>query len=58
VVLSWSANHHVLVLWTLPGRPFICVEPWSAPANALQTGAAALVAPGDTYTSQVRIALG
>jgi galactose mutarotase-like enzyme len=58
VVLSWSADHHVLVLWTLPGRPFICVEPWSAPGNALQTGGAALVAPGDTHTSQVRIALG
>ena len=53
VLLSWSADHHVLVLWTLPDRPFICVEPWSAPANALQTGGGLLVAPGASHASQV-----
>jgi galactose mutarotase-like enzyme len=26
------------VVWTLPGRDFVCVEPWTAPANALNTG--------------------
>lgn len=26
------------VLWTLPGRPFVCVEPWTCPADALNTG--------------------
>lgn len=35
ITLAWSDNLTTLVLWTLPGREFICVEPWSAPANAL-----------------------
>lgn len=26
------------VVWTLEGRPFVCVEPWSSPGNALNTG--------------------
>ncbi|MFN0207380.1 MAG: aldose epimerase [Planctomycetota bacterium] len=26
------------VLWTLPGKDFICLEPWTAPAGALATG--------------------
>lgn len=33
--LEWSPNFTTLVLWTLPGQPFICVEPWSAPAGTL-----------------------
>jgi D-hexose-6-phosphate mutarotase len=28
--LSWSPEFTRLVLWTLPGKPFICVEPWTA----------------------------
>jgi galactose mutarotase-like enzyme len=27
-----------LVVWTLAGRDFVCVEPWTAPAGALATG--------------------
>lgn len=27
-----------VVLWTLPGKPFVCVEPWTAPAGAMATG--------------------
>jgi galactose mutarotase-like enzyme len=35
------------VVWTLAGRDFVCVEPWTAPANALNTGASLIeVAPG------------
>jgi galactose mutarotase-like enzyme len=26
------------VVWTLAGRDFICLEPWTAPGNALNTG--------------------
>lgn len=28
--LSWSPGFTRLVLWTLPQKPFICVEPWTA----------------------------
>lgn len=29
VALEWSPQFDTLVLWTLPGQPFVCVEPWS-----------------------------
>ena len=29
--LRWSPTCETLVMWTLPGQPFICVEPWSSP---------------------------
>lgn len=38
VVLSYTSQLETLVLWTLPNQPFICVEPWTAPAGALATG--------------------
>jgi len=37
------------VVWTLAGKDFVCVEPWTAPADALNTGESLLVvAPGAT----------
>jgi galactose mutarotase-like enzyme len=36
--LTYSKQFSTLVLWTLPGQPFICVEPWTAPAGALKSG--------------------
>jgi len=35
------------VVWTLAGRDFVCVEPWTAPADALNTGESLIeLAPG------------
>jgi galactose mutarotase-like enzyme len=35
------------VVWTLAGSDFVCVEPWTAPANALNTGESLIeLAPG------------
>jgi galactose mutarotase-like enzyme len=35
------------VVWTLPGRDFVCLEPWTAPADALNTGESLLeLVPG------------
>lgn len=58
LVLEWSADHTVLVLWTLPDRPFVCVEPWSAPANALATGGGWVIPAGGAHTSTLKIQLG
>jgi galactose mutarotase-like enzyme len=58
VVLRWSDDQRVLVIWTLAGRDFVCVEPWSAPANALVTGGATVVAPGGAHESWLTISLG
>jgi galactose mutarotase-like enzyme len=33
------------VVWTLAGKDFVCVEPWTAPADALNTGESLLVVP-------------
>lgn len=36
------------VVWTLGGRDFVCVEPWTAPGDALNTGESLLaIAPGE-----------
>lgn len=36
------------VIWTLAGKPFVCLEPWTAPGNALNTGEGLIaLAPGE-----------
>jgi galactose mutarotase-like enzyme len=35
------------VVWTLGGRDFVCLEPWTSPGNALNTGDDLLVAQPD-----------
>jgi len=45
VTLGGHLNHWVV--WTLPGRDFVCLEPWSAPRDALNTGVGLeVLAPG------------
>ena len=36
-----------LVVWTLPGRDFVCVEPWESPAGAFPA-ACRVISPGAT----------
>lgn len=57
VSLSWTPNFKTLVLWTQPGKDFICVEPWTAPGGALATGGAIPVAPGASERLAVTMAL-
>ncbi|MBE9222844.1 aldose epimerase [Cyanobacterium stanieri LEGE 03274] len=38
VSLKYSNLFSTLVFWTLKGKDYICLEPWSAPRNALNTG--------------------
>ena len=46
--LSWSEMFKVAVLWTLRYKDFVCVEPWTAPGNALNSGLGLLqVPPGE-----------
>ena len=33
------------VVWTLAGKDFVCLEPWTAPGNALNTGESLLTLP-------------
>ncbi|WP_257458394.1 aldose epimerase family protein [Archangium lipolyticum] len=58
VELAWSPSFTTLVVWTLGGRDFVCVEPWTAPGGALQTHQGLLtVAPGSTFSSEFEISV-
>ena len=56
--LRWSEELRTLVLWTLRGREFICVEPWTAPGLALKSGEGLLqIGPGGTLTLWLEISV-
>lgn len=38
LTLEYSPAFSMLVFWTIKGKEFYCLEPWSAPRNALNTG--------------------
>jgi galactose mutarotase-like enzyme len=45
------------VVWTLRGRDFVCLEPWSSPGDALNTGDRLLVLqPGEARSLRLEIA--
>lgn len=46
------------VVWTLAGWDFVCLEPWTAPGNALNTGDRLIVlGPGEVRSLTTRIEL-
>jgi galactose mutarotase-like enzyme len=48
VRLRGSAEYTHWVVWTLAGRDFVCLEPWTCPGDALNTHERLIVlAPGD-----------
>ncbi len=38
ITLTYDSSYSTLVFWTIKGKNFYCLEPWSAPRNALNTG--------------------
>lgn len=54
VTLSWTEQFGTLVVWTLPGKPFVCVEPWTAQGQA---PAVLFVAPAETERLAVAVTL-
>ncbi|MEO8875435.1 MAG: galactose mutarotase, partial [Polyangiaceae bacterium] len=53
-----SAEFSRWVVWTLAGKDFVCVEPWTCPGNALNTGdALLLLQPGQSRMLWVEYAL-
>jgi galactose mutarotase-like enzyme len=57
VRLRGSAEYTHWVVWTLAGRDFVCLEPWTCPGNALNTGDRLLVLePGRSRTLTLEIA--
>lgn len=58
VRLHYSSPYAILVFWTLQAQPFVCLEPWTAPRNALNTGDHLLhIEPGGTLAAQVSLAV-
>jgi galactose mutarotase-like enzyme len=58
IELAWSPSFTTLVVWTLAGRDFVCVEPWTAPGGALRTHTGlSLVAPGATFSAEFEISV-
>jgi galactose mutarotase-like enzyme len=46
------------VIWSVPGKEFICLEPWTAPGNALNTGEGVIVLqPDEERELWVRISI-
>jgi galactose mutarotase-like enzyme len=57
IVVSADPELGRWVIWTLAGKDFVCLEPWTAPADALNTGEGLLtLAPGEARTLTVKIA--
>ncbi len=59
VTLRGSPELSRWVVWSLRGRDFICLEPWTCPGDALNTGDGLLVlAPGETRALRLEIVCG
>ena len=58
VTVSFSSAYSTLVFWTIKGKDYCCVEPWSAPRNALNVGKPLIrLAPGASCETIVRLSV-
>ncbi|ASC70085.1 Aldose-1-epimerase [Halomicronema hongdechloris C2206] len=58
LTLTWSDTYSALVFWTVQGKPYYCLEPWTALRNALNTGDRIItLAPGATHEATVALAV-
>lgn len=58
LTLTWSDAFTTLVFWAVKGKDYYCLEPWSAPRNALNTSQQLLtLAPQATCEADVRLAV-
>jgi galactose mutarotase-like enzyme len=58
LTLHSSNAFSTLVFWTLKGKDFYCLEPWTAPRNALNTGAHLLrLEPGSSLETSFELSV-
>lgn len=56
VRLRASSDYRRWVVWTLPNKPFVCLEPWTCPGDALNTGEGLItLQPGDAWSGWVEL---
>jgi galactose mutarotase-like enzyme len=54
ITLTYDSFYSTLVFWTIKERDFYCLEPWSAPRNAINTGESLThLAPGVSMAASV-----
>ncbi|GAP97158.1 aldose epimerase family protein [Leptolyngbya sp. NIES-2104] len=58
ITLTAADEFPLLVFWTVKGKDFYCLEPWSAPRNALNTGDRILsIEPGASLNTTVSFSI-
>lgn len=58
LTLSWSEAYTRLVFWTVQGKDYYCLEPWTGPRNAMNSGdSLLLIAPQQTLETSVGMAV-
>ena len=58
IAVRGSAELTRWVVWTVEGKDYVCLEPWTSPANALNTGESLLeVAPGGARALWIELQL-
>ena len=56
ITLEYDEIFSTLVFWTVKGKDFYCLEPWSGPRNAMNTGEhLTVVEPGATQSAKILI---
>jgi galactose mutarotase-like enzyme len=59
VAIDTSPEFMRWVVWTVAGKDYVCLEPWTAPSNALNTGEGIIaLAPQETRTLWVTVTAG
>ncbi|NJK99653.1 MAG: aldose epimerase [Spirulinaceae cyanobacterium SM2_1_0] len=54
--IHFDSHYSTLVFWAVKGKDFYCLEPWTGPRNALNTGHNLLiVAPGDSLETVISL---
>ncbi|MEB3341083.1 aldose epimerase [Okeania sp.] len=54
LTINYDSNYSTLVFWTVKGKDFYCLEPWTGPRNAMNTGTHLLIAePGKTVETVI-----
>jgi len=56
LLLTFDPPPPVVTLWALPGRNFVCIEPWARAADAVNRGEALWVPPGGEHRESFTIA--
>ncbi|MBD0266291.1 MAG: aldose epimerase [Tolypothrix sp. Co-bin9] len=56
LTLDYDDAFPILVFWTLKGKDFYCLEPWSAPRNSINTGEhLTVLEPGASYSASFKL---